>query len=142
MERVFVSKAAENAVDESADESVAAADAVENVDRARLDYLPFVAREHDGAPKVLVRVHDLAKRRREDLRVREFLLYAADHAFKAVDLRRDVLAARLRPFDAEAKLEVLFVADENVGNGGDLREYLAQFLFSSLPERRAVVKVE
>ena len=65
-----------------------------------------------------------------------------NHLFEAVDLTLQILAARLRPLEAETELEVFFVAHENVGDGSDLVESLSEFRFAALPEGGAVVEVE
>ena len=112
------------------------------MDLARLHHVPGVALEHDGAPVVAVGVVDLAERGREDLRVGILLLHAADHLLEALDLGGDVLAAGLGTFDAQAELEVLLVADEDVRDGADLGEDVVQFLLAADPEGGAVVEVE
>lgn len=48
----------------------------------------------------------------------------------------------LGAFDAQRQLEVLFVANQNVGAGGDFREDVAQLFLAALPEGSAVVEVE
>jgi hypothetical protein len=53
-----------------------------------------------------------------------------------------ILAARLGPLDAQAKLEVLFVADQDIGHPRDLRKNVVQLLLAAFPERGAVVQVE
>ncbi len=69
-------------------------------------------------------------------------LDAADHLFEAVDFRCHRGAAGLRALDAERELEVLLIADQDVGGGRDLGKDRAQLLLAALPERRAVVQVE
>ena len=41
-------------------------------------------------------------------------LHAGDHALEALDLGGKILAARFRPFDAQAELEVFLVADQDI----------------------------
>ena len=106
------------------------------------DHLPLVAGEHYGSPVVAVGVVDLAERGGEDLRAGILCLDTADHFLETVDLGGDVLAAGLRALDAEAELEVLFVADEDVGHAADLGEDVVQFLLAALPEGSAVVEVK
>ena len=84
--------------------------------------MPFPAGCHDRAPKVAVGAEHLAQRRREYLRTGKFLFNPPDHRLKTVDLGCKVLTARFRTFDAQAKLEVLLVADKNIGNPGYLAE--------------------
>ena len=112
------------------------------VDLARLDDVPVAPFGHDGAPEVAVGADDLAQRGGEDRGVGIGLPGPVDHALEAVDLARQALAARLRALDAQAELEVLLVADEDVGDAGDLVEDRAQLLLAALPERGPVVQVE
>ena len=77
---------------------------------------------------------DLPQRGGEHLRVRILLLHLRDHGLEGFDLRRKLLAACLRAFEAEAELEVLFIADENIGARSDLMERLRKFLLTAFPE--------
>ena len=54
----------------------------------------------------------------EHVRVRERLLHAGDHALEALDLGGKILAARFRPFDAQAELEIFLIADQDIRQGG------------------------
>ena len=85
---------------------------------------------------------DLAERGGEDGRMGIGPLGPLDHALEAFDLGRQALAARLRAFDAQAELEVLLVAHQDVGHAGDLAEHLAQLFLAVLPERGAMIQVE
>ena len=67
---------------------------------------------------------------------------AADHLFEAVDLRCHRASAGFRARDAERELEVLLIADQDVGGGRDLGKDRAKLLLAALPERRTVVQVE
>jgi len=78
----------------------------------------------------------------EDGGVRVRLSGPLDHRLEAFDLRSQVRAAFFRSFDAQAELEIFFVAHEDIGGGGDLGEDAAQFLLAVFPEGRAVVQVE
>jgi hypothetical protein len=48
----------------------------------------------------------------------ESLFYTGNHAFKAIDLCFDSFSASLRAFDSKTKLEIFFITDQNIGNGG------------------------
>ena len=85
---------------------------------------------------------DLAEGGAAHLRVRVLLHDLRDHRLEGLDLGREVLAAGLGSLEAEAELEVLLVADEDVGHAGDLVERLAELGLASLPEGGAVVEVE
>ena len=104
--------------------------------------MPFVARKHYCAPQVGVGVDDLAQGGRKDLGVRVSRLDPAYHLLEALDLGGDILAARLGAFDAEAELEILLIADENIGIRGYLGEYGVQLALPALPERIAVIEVK
>ena len=104
--------------------------------------MPVVAFPHDGTPQVAVRADDLTQRGCENRGIGERLLDSIDHSFETVDLGRQFLAAGLRTFDSEAKLEVFLVADQDVGDVGDFLEDLVKLLFAVLPERGAVVQIE
>ena len=132
----------ENAVEHAADKTIAAADTIEHADGARFDDVPFVAGSHDGAPKVMVGAFDFAQGGRVGLRVGIGFFDATNHFFKAFDLRFDVFAAGFGPLDAEAKLEIFFVADKDVSDAGDLGENRAQFFFATFPEGGAIIQVE
>ena len=132
----------EDAVEHAADEAVAAADAIEDADGAGFDDVPLVSGGHDGAPFVVVGAFDFAEGGGVGLGVREGFLDSVDHFFEAFDLGFDVFAAGFRAFDAEAELEVFFVADEDVGDAGDFGEDGAEFFFAAFPEGGAVVEVE
>ena len=72
----------------------------------------------------------------------EGLLDAADHPFEPIDLGFDALAAGFGAFDAQTQLEILLIADKDVGDRGDFGEVLAQFRLATFPERGAIVQVE
>ena len=132
----------EDRIEQSAHETVAAAYAVEHMDLAGFHHMPGVAFEHDGAPVVAVGVVDLTQRGGEHLRGGILLLHAAYHLLESVDLGRDVLASGLGAFDSQAELEVLLVADKDVGDAAYLREDVVQLLLAADPEGGAVVEVE
>src|SRR5215207_6581236 len=134
--------AAQDAVEHAADEAVAAADPVEHADLARLCNMERTVGEDQRAPHVSVGVDDLAQRVGEIRRVRVRLGDAADHLFEAVDPRCHRGPGGLRARDAERELEVLLVADQDVGGGRDLGKDRAKLLLAALPERRTVVQVE
>ena len=97
----------------------------------------------DRAPAVPVgRVH-LAQRRGDDLDLRMHLDHLVDHAEEG---RRVELRCRrhVRPRDAEALLQVLFVADQHVDVLDDARHGLdrAPLAARNLPELLAEVEVE
>ena len=81
------------------------------MDLARFRDVPLVSGKQNRAPDVAVYVHDLPQRGGEYLRVREGLLDLGDHFLEAVDLGREILAARFRSLHPEGKLEVLLIAD-------------------------------
>jgi len=122
--------------------AVAAADAVEDMDLARLDHMPVVALEHDGAPVVAVGVVDLAEGGGEHLSSGILCADTADHLLEAVDLGSDVFASGLRALDAETKLEVFLIADQDVRKGANLAKNSPELLLATNPERRPVVEVE
>src|SRR4030042_1436327 len=104
--------------------------------------MPVVALGHDRTPEMAVGADYLAERGGEHRSVGKCLLRLIDHDLEAVDLVRQVFAARLRAFDPQAELEVLFIADEDVGNTRNFGEYLVQLGLTPLPERGAMVQVE
>ena len=65
-----------------------------------------------------------------------------EKAFITSSQSGDILAARLGAFDAEAELEILLVADENIGIRGYLGEYGVQLALPALPERIALIEVK
>ena len=65
-----------------------------------------------------------------------------DHALEAVDLAAQLLAARLGTGKAQAQLEVLLVADEDVRHRRDLVEGLPKLRLPTGPEGGPVVEVE
>ena len=96
--------------------------------------MPVVPFQHDGAPQMLVGRHNLAQGVGKNLGVGILLLHPLDHALKAVNLGEQIFAAGLGTLNAQAKLEVLFVALQNVGKRGNLAKAAVQLLFP--PSRR------
>ena len=124
------------------DKTVAAADTVDDLDLPLRLNIPVVPFKHDGSPEVPVGAEHLTQCGREDACVGEGRLDPLDHSFKAVDLGRNIRAARFRALDAERELEVLLVADQNVREACDLGEDFTQFLFPVYPEACAVIEIE
>ena len=91
---------------------------------------------------MLVGRDDLPQRRGKHPRVRILFLHLRDHALERFNLGGQIFSARFGALEAEAKLEILLVADEHVGQRRDLTERLGEFLLTAFPERGAVVKVE
>ena len=91
---------------------------------------------------MLVGRNDLTERRCEHFCVRIFFLHLRDHDFEGLDFGSKVFAASLRSLKAKAELEVLLVADENIGKRRNFAECLGKFFLTPLPEGRAVVEVE
>ncbi len=138
----FRGPSAKDAVEEAADESVATAYAVEDLDFAGFDDMPIGAGSHDGAPEVGLDADDLAEGGGKDGGLGEFFFGTVDHAFEAFDFVGEAGAAGFRALDAEAELEVFFVAHEDVGGTGDLGEDGVEFVLAVDPEGGAVVEVE
>ena len=91
---------------------------------------------------MLVCRNDLTKRRGKHPRVRILFLHLRDHALERFNLGGQIFSARFGALEAEAKLEVLLVADEHVGQRRNLTERLGEFLLTALPECRAVIEIE
>ena len=133
---------AEDTIEEAADETVTAADTVENGDVAGFDDLPFTFDVGDSAPEVVVGIDDLTESGGESGGVGISGFDAFDHFFEVVDFGFDIFTAGFRSLDVQAELEVFFVTDEDVGERSDFGEDRAQFGFAALPEGGAVVEVE
>src|SRR5664280_1662060 len=133
--------ALEDSVQHAADRAVAAADAVEDADGPRLGDVELTVAVYHHAPDVLVDADDLTQRGGDELGVREAGTDPADHLLEGRDLVGETGAAGFGAFDAEAELEVLLVADEDVALLRDLCERLAQLGLATLPERGPVVHV-
>ena len=91
---------------------------------------------------MLVCRNDLTKRCGKHLRVRILFLHLRDHALERFNLGGQIFSARFGALEAEAKLEILLVADEHVGQRRNLTERLGEFLLTAFPERRAVIEIE
>lgn len=131
---IFRVEPLEHAIEQSAHKAVAAADAVQHRDGARLGDVPRYRLEQICAHRCSFCAHHLAQRGGEHVRVRERLLHAGDHALETLDLGGKILAACFRPFDAQAELEIFLIADQDIRQGGDLREGGAQLSLAAFPE--------
>ena len=142
MQALFRLPAVQHTVQQSARKAVAAADAVKHLNLARLLDIPLAVRQQNRAPEVLVCRNDLTKRCGKHLRVRILFLHLRDHALERFNLGGQIFSARFGALEAEAKLEILLVADEHIGQRCKFAECLGEFLLTAFPERGAVVKVE
>ena len=142
-DRLLVAVVGQQAIEQTAHERVAAADAVHDVRDVVATGLPErLAVEEDTTPGVVVRIDGAAERDRHLLAARETLhqLPADTLETRLVDLAARLLRIKTFRFDAEFLLGVFFIAQDQVAafhqGGHHLRRRLPIF-----PEFLAVVQV-
>lgn len=74
--------------------------------------------------------------------MRVTFFYLGNHAFEGIYFLGKVFATGLGAFKAQAELEILFVADENIGLGSDLVESLVKLSIPSGPEAGPIVQIK
>ncbi len=109
---------------------------------AGLNHMPVFAFEHNGTPFVAVAVVYFAQGVGKNRSIGEGGLDALDHFLESVNFGGNIFASGFGAFDAQTKLVIFFVADQNIRYGSNLGKYLVQFLFAAFPERSPVVQIE
>ena len=132
------------AVDEAGGETVASADAVENLQAVPLDGLvEFAVCPKNCAPVVDGCGFDGAERRRDGFEIRIGRDDLLDHFLEAFDGKRRELFVCSRDFEAQTGREVLFISEHDIDVLGDFAVDFLRTFFSAdgLPQRRTVIQV-
>ena len=91
---------------------------------------------------MLVGGNDLPQRGGTELHAGVFLYHLGDHGLEGADLALQVFSSCFRPGEAQTKLEILLIANENICLRSKLPESGAKLFLPPLPEGSPVVKVE
>src|SRR5690554_403944 len=75
-------------------------------------------------------------------RMRKCFLCIHNHPLEGIHGISYILTPRFGPFNTQAELEILLVADKDLGEGSDFPERITQLFLSTLPECGPVVQVK